>query len=415
MLPDDLKPRRSTLHNLIDSSPSDVIDQALVTYFKSPRSLTGEDVVELSCHGSPVVLRRIIDMALGFGARVAEPGEFTLRALSNGKLNLAEAEAIRDLISSRTEAAARQAARQLTGELAATLEPHKNKLLDVIVVLESALEFVEDDLPTPQIASLTASLELVISGVDQLAQSYRAGHLLQDGIKLAIVGSPNAGKSSLFNRLLDRERAIVTDVPGTTRDSLCEPVDIAGVPVLLTDTAGLRVTTDGIENLGIERTHRAMSDADLVLVVVDGSIAPESQHMTFLNSSLSQRRIIALNKCDRPDFNPTADKSWGNVVVCISALTGEGLDKLRTAILEAFDMTAMESGSLLVTNARHRDLLLRAQSELEMAAELLRRRESEELVLEPLHNALKYLGEITGETTTDQILAQIFSTFCIGK
>jgi len=413
----DLEPRQSTLHSLRDSRTSEIIDQALLTYFKSPHSLTGEDVVELSCHGSPVVLRRIIDLTVGFGARLAEPGEFTLRALSNGKLDLAEAEAIRDLISSQTEAAARQAVRQLNGELAATLKPYKNTLLDIIVLLESVVEFVEDDLPALQIKTIDDSLTSIIDGVDKLAQSYSVGHLLQDGIQVAIVGSPNAGKSSLFNKLLARERAIVTNVPGTTRDTLCEPVDIAGIPVLLTDTAGLRVTADGIENLGMERTYRAISDADLVVVVVDGTIDSAAQDKTLLHSNLNpnERRIIALNKCDLPDFNPTADESWGKVLVRTSAVTGEGLDELRAAILEAFDMSGMDSGSLLVTNARHRDLLLHAQAELEMAAELLRRRASEELVLEPLHHALKYLGEITGETTTEQILSQIFSTFCIGK
>src|SRR6266851_1623679 len=224
----EVEPRRPVLQDLKDSQTSEIIDQALITYFKAPHSLTGEDVVELSCHGSPIVLRRIIDMALCFGARLAGPGEFTLRALSNGKLNLAQAEAIRDLISSQTEAAARQAARQLNGELAAALEPLKNTLIEVIVLLESAIEFVEDDLPPPQVRLIEESLTLIGSGVETLAGSYSAGHLLQDGIKLTIVGSPNVGKSSLFNRLLARERAIVSDMPGTTRDTLSEPVDMEG-------------------------------------------------------------------------------------------------------------------------------------------------------------------------------------------
>ncbi len=382
----EVEPRRPTLQNLKDSQTSEIIDQALITYFKAPYSLTGEDVVEVSCHGSPVVLRRIIDLALSFGARLAGPGEFTLRALSNGKLNLAQAEAIRDLISSQTEAAARQAARQLNGELAAALEPLKNTLIEVIVLLESAIEFVEDDLPPPQVRLIEESLTLIGSGVETLAGSYSAGHLLQDGIKLTIVGSPNVGKSSLFNRLLARERAIVSDIPGTTRDTLSEPVDMEGVPVLLSDTAGLRETPDRIESLGIQRTHRSMSDADLVMVVVDGSV-----HQT------------------------SSDELLSHDAIHVSALTGEGLDNLRTAILEMFDMTMMESGNLLVTNARHHDLLRHAHRELKAAEVLLSGRASEELVLEPLHNALRFLGEITGETTTEEILSQIFATFCIGK
>ncbi len=384
----EVEPRRPTLQNLKDSQTSEIIDQALITYFKAPYSLTGEDVVEVSCHGSPVVLRRIIDLALSFGARLAGPGEFTLRALSNGKLNLAQAEAIRDLISSQTEAAARQAARQLNGELAAALEPLKNTLIEVIVLLESAIEFVEDDLPPP---------------------------LLQDGIKLTIVGSPNVGKSSLFNRLLARERAIVSDMPGTTRDTLSEPVDMEGVPVLLSDTAGLRETPDRIESLGIQRTHRSMSDADLVMVVVDGSVPIGPQDLRVLTSTQVARRILVLNKCDLPRYQTSSDELLSHDAIHVSALTGEGLDNLRTAILEMFDMTMMESGNLLVTNARHHDLLRHAHRELKAAEVLLSGRASEELVLEPLHNALRFLGEITGETTTEEILSQIFATFCIGK
>jgi len=411
----EVEPRRPTLQNLKDSQTSEIIDQALITYFKAPYSLTGEDVVEVSCHGSPVVLRRIIDLALSFGARLAGPGEFTLRALSNGKLNLAQAEAIRDLISSQTEAAARQAARQLNGELAAALEPLKNTLIEVIVLLESAIEFVEDDLPPPQVRLIEESLTLIGSGVETLAGSYSAGHLLQDGIKLTIVGSPNVGKSSLFNRLLARERAIVSDIPGTTRDTLSEPVDMEGVPVLLSDTAGLRETPDRIESLGIQRTHRSMSDADLVMVVVDGSVPIGPQDLRVLTSTQVARRILVLNKCDLPRYQTSSNELLSHDAIHVSALTGEGLDNLRTAILEMFDMTMMESGNLLVTNARHHDLLRHAHRELKAAEVLLSGRASEELVLEPLHNALRFLGEITGETTTEEILSQIFATFCIGK
>jgi tRNA modification GTPase len=411
----EIEPRHPKLFTLRDDHHSEIIDQALVTYFKAPQSVTGEDVIELSCHGSPVVLRRIIDLTLSLGARLAGPGEFTLRALSNGKVNLAQAEAIRDLISSQTEAAARQAARQLHGELAAALEPFKRKLIDVIVLLESALEFVEDDLPLPQMKGIEEALAVVGDNIERLAGSYDAGHLLQDGVKLAIVGSPNVGKSSLFNKLLERERAIVSDVPGTTRDTLSEPVDIEGIPVLLTDTAGMRVTADGIESLGIKRTHRAMGDADLVLVVLDGSVQPSSDDLTMLTSSQVGRRILVINKCDLPTYQGGNDESWSGEAIRVSALTGEGLDKLRSSILETFYTTTMESGNLLVTNARHHDLLRHAQAEVKAAEESLHDRKSEELVVEPLHNALRFLGEITGETTSENILSQIFATFCIGK
>ena len=413
--PLEAEARRTTLHNLRDPHRREIIDQALVTFFAAPHSLTGEDVVEISCHGSPVVLRRVIDLMLGFGARLAGPGEFTLRALSNGKVNLAQAEAIRDLISSQTEAAAQQAVRQLKGELAAALEPLKNRLIDVIVLMESAVEFVEDDLPAPQLKDIERTLELLYGGIEKLASSYRAGHLLQDGINVAIVGSPNVGKSSLFNKILERERAIVTDVPGTTRDTLCEPVDIGGVPVLITDTAGLRETANGIENLGIERTHRAMNDADLVVVVLDGSVQLTAGDLTTLASTRNTRRIVVRNKCDRSSFRKSGDEALEAASISVSALNGTGLDRLKTAILESFDLTTLESESLLVTNARHHDLLRHAQAELRSSQGLMQDYASEELVLVPLHNALRFLGEITGETTTEHILSQIFATFCIGK
>jgi len=413
--PLEVEARRTTLHNLRDPHRQETIDQALVTFFRAPHSLTGEDVVEISCHGSPVVLRRIVDLTLSFGARLAGPGEFTLRALSNGKLNLAQAEAIRDLISSQTEAAAQQAVRQLKGELAAALAPLKKKLVDVIVLLESALEFVEDDLPAPQGEDIERTLDLLRGGIEKLASSYRAGHLLQDGISVAIVGSPNVGKSSLFNKILERERAIVTDVPGTTRDTLCEPVDIGGVPVLLTDTAGLRETANGIESLGIERTHRAMNDADLVVVVLDGSVQLTPGDLTILDSTQNTRRIVVRNKCDRSSFRMSGDEAWEQSSINVSALNGTGLDNLKTAILSSFDLTTLDSESLLVTNARHHDLLRQAQTELRSSQGLMQDHVSEELVLVPLHNALRFLGEITGETTTEHILSQIFATFCIGK
>ncbi len=221
-------------------STAELIDQALLTYFAAPNSFTGEDVIEISCHGSPVILREVIDLALRLGGRLAGPGEFTLRALSNGKLNLSQAEAIRDLVNSQTEAAARQAVRQMRGELSLRLQPLKEALLGLIVVLESAIEFVEDDLPQLQKEQIAEKLEQLISDMQSLASTFGSGHLLRDGLRVTIVGRPNAGKSTLFNKLLRFDRAIVTDIPGTTRDTLSETVNMNGVPVVLTDTAGVR-------------------------------------------------------------------------------------------------------------------------------------------------------------------------------
>ena len=407
--------RRATLATLTRPTNNQVLDQVLLTCFRAPHSLTGEDVVEISCHGSPAVVRIIIDTTLELGAVLAGPGEFTLRALSNGKINLAQAEAIRDLIAAQTDAAVKQASRQLHGELSVALGPFKEQLLEAIVVLESALEFVEDDLPAPRLEEIEREIAIVISGVEKLAKTYAAGRLLQEGIRVTITGRPNVGKSSLFNSLIERERAIVTDIPGTTRDTLTEAVDMEGIPVILTDTAGLHETIDGIETLGIERTRRAMSDSDLVLVVLDGSTELGPPDHDLLTQTEHTRRLVVRNKSDLPGFSASSGCIGEQQPINVSARTGEGLNTLRSAILASLHNNGIEDGSLLITNARHYDLLCSTQRELETARSALRERHSEELVLVPLHNALRFLGQITGETTTEDILSEIFATFCIGK
>jgi tRNA modification GTPase len=409
----DIEPRKAKLARI--TSGDQIVDEVLLTCFLAPHSLTGEDVVEISCHGSPAVVRQIIDRTLALGATLAGPGEFTLRALSNGKINLAQAEAIRDLIAAQTDAAVKQATRQLSGELSKTLDPFKEKLVEVIVLLESALEFVEDDLPAPSVNAIEETLAALIKGVEKLSGSFSAGRLLQDGVRVTIAGRPNVGKSSLFNSLIQHERAIVTEIPGTTRDTLSEAIDLGGVPVILTDTAGVRETTDGIETLGIERTQRALGDADLVLVVIDGAGEVGPSDLDLLGQTANSRRLVVMNKCDLASFRASSSCVEAPEAINVSARTGEGLDDLRAAMLESLNSAGIEDQGLLITNVRHYDLLCRAKQELELAQAVFRDRHSEELVLAPLHDALRYLGQITGETTTEDILSEIFATFCIGK
>jgi tRNA modification GTPase len=392
------------------------LDSALVTYFAEPRSFTGEEMIELSCHGSPVILRGVLDLTQRLGARLAEPGEFTLRACKNGKMNLNQAEAIRDLINAQTDAAAAQAARQLKGELAVALQPAKEILIKIIVRLESALEFVEDDLPRIQSQQIEKELADVVAIVAGLARTFATGRALRDGLKVAIVGRPNVGKSSLFNKLVGMNRAIVTDIAGTTRDSISESISLSGIPISLSDTAGIRVANDSIEEIGIERTHQAMADSDLIVVVIDGSSSLQDEDLTIVTHAIRSRHVLAINKCDlvrNPEFQDRLDPS--SKVVHLSALTGEGLDELLAAILAPFGDVDSEAVGLLITDSRHYDLLCRTQASLENSVELFSRSASEEIVLVGLHSALQFLGEITGETTTDDILAEIFSTFCIGK
>ena len=414
------QPNLLNLRSLIDPSTGETLDQALVCYFKAPHSFTGEDLVELHCHGSPVLLRAVIDIVLKAEARLAEPGEFSLRAVANGRLKLAEAEAIRDLIDAQTDAALRQATRQLKGEISNELQPAKDDLLRVIVRLESSLEFVEDDLLALESQDICEALERVRAALSKLAGTFRQGRLLRDGLKVALVGRPNVGKSSLFNMLLGHGRAIVTEIPGTTRDTITETMGLDGVPLVLMDTAGIRPSVDEIESIGVARTRRAAADADLLVVVIDGSEALRQEDQTVLSEVANANHIVALNKSDLPTFSVGHFKDRTVVgelstLIPVSAKTEAGLESLRAAILKPFANGSARGESLLITNARHHDLLVRAIAALDSSERLLGQRVSEELVLVGLHNALRYLDEITGETTTEEILGQIFSTFCIGK
>jgi tRNA modification GTPase len=411
------EPSRAVLRKIKSSDQNEVLDKSLLTYFQAPNSYTGEDVVELSCHGSPVVLRQMIDLILGYGARLAGPGEFTMRGLANGKLNLSQAEAIRDLINAQTEAAAKQATRQLMGELSQRLKLSEDKLIKTIVQLESALEFVEDDLPAIRKQEIQQTLVKIIESLEELTATFAAGHLLRDGLRVTLAGRPNVGKSSLFNTLLAHERAIVTDIPGTTRDTITEAVSINGVPVLLTDTAGLRESTDDVERIGVDRTHQAMADADLIVVVLDGSVDLSNEDLNLLSHAQELKHVIARNKSDLPNFLPPPDSSVNNGVpsVDVSALTGSGVEALCAAILAPFGALDSANDGLLITSARHYDLLKRAVNEIRGSIDLLEQDASEELILIGLHNSLRFLGQITGETTTEDLLSEIFATFCIGK
>lgn len=414
------EPNVLTLRSLIDPTTTELLDQALVCYFKAPHSFTGEDVVELHCHGSPILLRSIIDAALTLGARLADPGEFSLRAVANERLKLTEAEAIRDLIDAQTDVAARQATRQLKGEISNTLQPTKDELLKIIVRLESSLEFVEDDLPALETDKLSDSLRTLTENLERLANTFSRGRLIREGIKVTFVGRPNVGKSSLFNGLLGRGRAIVTEVPGTTRDTITESIALDGVPVILTDTAGLRRSQDQIESIGMDRTKREAADSDLLIVVIDGAEALTDDDRKVMTDIEGQPHIVAINKSDLPTFSVTlADGEIlgreEHQIVSVSAKTNGGLEQLRAAILDSFKNGHATAEGLLITNARHHDLLRCAVDSVKASEELLKARASEEMILVGLHNALRFLSEITGETTSEEILGQIFSTFCIGK
>lgn len=398
------------------SPDGEAIDHVVATCFHSPRSFTGEHTVEISCHGSPVVLELVLHAALRAGARLATPGEFTLRAFLNGRLDLTQAEAVRDLVDAQTGYQARRAQRQLRGELSRRLQPLKERLLDVIVHLESTVEFVEDEIEPESRSALSSELAAASADVRTLTRTYDLGRRISEGVSLAFVGPPNAGKSSLFNALLERERAIVTAIPGTTRDLVSETLVLGGLPFRLVDTAGLRDTHDEVERIGIDRTRGAMADADIVLVVLDASATTREAALVLLEETEGLRRVVVENKIDLVAGPRYGEISVSGAPLRVSALTGEGIDVLRAAVLAvATEGGDLESTDILVTNARHHAILARASEHLDEARRALDEGLSEEFALVGLHAALGDLGELTGETAIDDILNRIFSTFCIGK
>jgi tRNA modification GTPase len=328
-------------------------------------------------------------------------------------MNLSQAEAIRDLIDAQTVVAARQSVRQLRGELSNALEPLRDNLLDIIVILESSLEFVEDDLPDFQAENIKQKLTAIVDELSKMASTFQAGKLLREGLRVALVGRPNVGKSSLFNALLGQERAIVTEIAGTTRDQIHEKFTINNIPISLIDTAGLRETSDVVESIGVERSKRTMVDADLVIVILDGSEDLAFEDKEIISQVAEFNHVIVINKSDlRQSAITVANKSN---VVRVSAKTGYGLNDLQKAIIAPFALQDADDAGFLISDARHNDLLLRAKSEIETSVRLIDEKMSEEIILIGLHNAMLFLGQVTGETTTEDMLTRIFSTFCIGK
>ncbi len=416
----ELQANRAHFGELIDPATSDRIDEVVVTFFAKPHSYTTDDVVEISCHGSPVVLRHVVEMALACGARLAEPGEFTMRAFLNGRIDLTQAEAVRDLIDSQTLYQAQVAARQLEGALSKRLQPIKQKLVDLIAVMEAGIDFAEDDISVIADELILERIAEVRAPLEHLLASFTYGKVVHEGLTLAIVGRPNVGKSSLFNRLVEHERAIVTAMPGTTRDLVTETVSIGGIPVRLVDTAGIRDALDEAESIGVRKSLEALADADIVLVVLDASHpvsdAAARRGDTELVSLVTQRLgIVVQNKIDAIATAPLVPDG-GLPVVMTSALTGQGIDHLRAKILQlAGGDGASQPESGFLTNVRHQKLVQDSIAALDAATVAVTRKTPHEMLLMDLYGALRPLDEITGATTADDILNLIFSSFCIGK
>jgi tRNA modification GTPase len=391
------------------------VDQVVVTWFEAPHSYTGEDVVEISGHGSPVLLEHIVTLAIHAGARLAEPGEFTLRAYLNGRLDLVQAEAVGDLISAVTPAQARVAMDQLDGTITTAIQGVDAVLFALIAKCEASLDFPEEGFHFVQPGDIARELEGVADTLQSLLDTAARGRLIREGRVVAISGRPNTGKSSLFNALLGRGRAIVTDVPGTTRDLLTERVDLIGVPVTLIDTAGIRASVDPIEQEGISRAHAARLSAEVALVVLDVSAPLTDIDHQLLSETSKTPRIIAVNKNDcAPAWNP-AGEAWHNDVVVTSAKTGAGMDELRARIVGEMSGSELWRDTPTLTNIRHITLIESAREAVDLARAALESGATEELLLIDLHEARHRLEEVTGHRGAEDVLRHIFSTFCIGK
>jgi len=407
----DIEPGRAMFGELVDATAEARIDEVVVTYFAKPHSYTTDDIVEISAHGSPVVLRHIVELALAAGARLAEPGEFTMRAFLNGRIDLTQAEAIRDLIDSQTLYQAKVAAQQLDGSLSKTLQPIKQKLVELIATLEAGVDFAEDDVSVLPNQEILERVFAVRDALQVLAASFAYGKLVREGLTLAIVGRPNVGKSSLFNRLVERERAIVTSTPGTTRDLVTETVAIGGIPVHLVDTAGIRHALDEAESIGIRKSMEALAEADLVLVVLDAAQPRTAEDNQLLGQARQRPTIVVENKIDLVGDTPKLESPG----IRTSATTGAGILELRQEILRHIGGGGTSSETAFLTNVRHEELIRQALDALAAAKTAVDNRIPHEMLLLDLYTCLRPLDEITGATTTDDILNLIFSTFCIGK
>ncbi len=442
--------KQDSLSNGVNSN-KEIIDEALISVMRSPHTYTKEDVVEINCHGGPVPLRRILELVLKNGARLAEPGEFTRRAFLNGRIDLAQAEAVLDVINAMTEQSQKTAVEQLRGGLSKKIEAIKEKLIELIAFVEAYIDFPEEDIEPMSLTGMKERALKIQQSLRELIESSHYGMILREGLKTAIIGRPNVGKSSLLNALLEQDRAIVTEVPGTTRDVIEDYLNIQGLPVRIMDTAGIREVEDIAEKEGVKRSLFAMKDADLALIVLDGSEDLHNTDREVIEKSNPQNTILVINKIDLPQKIKLKelkthknvigsqggsnlkdeilrfaqnDKRRGqndklevlsNRIVKISALKGTGLDELKDKILEAVLHGKPANGSGIVTNIRHVHALEKALKSINSFIKEIDKKTSPEFLSVELRESLDAIGEIIGMTTPENILNRIFSNFCIGK
>ncbi len=399
-----------------------VLDEVLVSVFKAPHSYTGENVVEISCHGSPYIQREIIQLFLRNGCRTANPGEFTLRAFLNGKLDLSQAEAVADLIASENEAAHQVAMQQMRGGFSHEIRALRQELLNFASLIELELDFSEEDVEFADRSQFRELIDRIIKVIRTLVDSFEMGNVIKTGIPVAIIGKPNVGKSTLLNVLLKEEKAIVSDIAGTTRDAIEDEIVLEGIGFRFIDTAGIRKTKDVVENIGIRRTFEKVEQARLILYLIDASVVNEKSaeayksEITYLHDRFPEKPLLLLlNKIDLVKRSEVNAHFSSEKLLDISAREGEGIDELKTALLDLVNTGALKNRDTIVTNSRHYEALQKSLNELEQVKAGLDEELSGDLLAIDIRQALYHLGEITGEITNDELLGNIFANFCIGK
>jgi tRNA modification GTPase len=415
-----LTSHRFTYGEIFDPEKGTLVDEVLIVLLKAPKTYTREDVVEIQCHGGHLILQKILDLVIKQGARMAEPGEFTRRAFLNGRIDLAQAEAVVDLIRAKTAASLEIANQQLRGMLSGELNLLRQALIETLALIEAHIDFPEEDIDPISVGQLRKDLEPIVRGIDGMVDTYEEGKIYREGVSCAIIGKTNVGKSSLLNILLREDRSIVTPVPGTTRDVIEEVLNIRNIPIRLLDTAGLRKTKDPVEIEGVKRTRLKIADSDFVILVLDGSAPLDQDDFEIFQEVKDKKKIIAVNKKDLPleiCVSSIEEQFLIDPIVFISASRNEGIDELKEAVYKSLIHRSFINSPeyIIVANVRHKNALLKTKGYLVNAMDGLDRGISPEFIAFELRSALDSLGEIIGQTTPEEVLNLIFEQFCIGK
>lgn len=405
--------------NIVDSKTKEVIDEVLVSFFRSPKSYTTEDMCEINSHGGTMVEQKILEQCLSNGAELAEPGEFTKRAFLNGRIDLAQAESVMDIINAKTEKEAKASLNQLEGNLSNCITEIRNKLLDMMADIEASIDYPEYDVPETTNEKVMLSLETIREKLIKLENSFQSGKILKDGVKTVIIGKPNAGKSSLLNIMLDEERAIVSSYAGTTRDTIEEFIKIKGIPLKIIDTAGIRKTEDVIEAIGVKKAIDLIQDADLIIAIFDQSQELDQEDEKVLELIKNKQTIVLLNKCDLSEKNEKTISFMSKInktIIEASMRTKKGVEELYNTIVKMFKMGEVEIGKdIIITNIRHKNQIRKALESIESSIEAVNSGMPIDMIATIIKQSLEDLGSITGDNVSEDIINEIFSKFCLGK